>query len=38
MSWTDYINYMLANNVCEAAAILNAEDGSLVDGQNFTVS
>jgi len=38
MSWGDYTAYLKANNACEAAAILSGDDGSLVAGENFTIS
>jgi len=37
MSWLDYVNFIRANNVCDGAAILNAADGSLVCGDNFSM-
>ena len=37
MSWSDYVNFLRANNVCDAAAILNCTDGALVAGDNFMI-
>mmetsp|Transcript_40697 Transcript_40697/g.56693 ORF Transcript_40697/g.56693 Transcript_40697/m.56693 type:complete len:155 (+) Transcript_40697:72-536(+) len=38
MSWTDYTAHLRAQNATDCAGILSAEDGSLVAGDNFTVS
>ncbi len=37
MSWLDYVNFLRDNNVCDAAAVLNCADGSLVAGDNFSI-
>jgi hypothetical protein len=37
MSWSDYTNFLRAKNICENAAILSAEDGTLVAGDGFNV-
>jgi hypothetical protein len=38
MSWADYTQYLKAGNVCEHAAILSGDDGSVVAGDGFQVS